>query len=119
MSLRLLLQDAPARAFALLTETHALTFRHSHAASHFDGYNGSINKPHSSKGMVEFTANDHVDLSDFRVIRPSGIHGTLGLININADVFLCLIMGAERVATIRPGEYVQRITSVEFRSSQP
>lgn len=49
--------------------------------------------------MVEFTPHEDVDLTDYRVIRTSGVHGTLGLININADVFLCIISGAVRVAT--------------------
>lgn len=49
--------------------------------------------------MVEFTAHKDVDLTDYRVLRASGVHGTLGLININADVFLCVISGAIRVAT--------------------
>ena len=118
MSLRLLLRDAPTRAFALVTETHALIFRHSQAGStSVDQGNGSTLRSGPSKGMVEFAARDEVDLSDYRVVRSSGIHGTLGLININTDVFLCLITGAVRVATIRPGETVQRIHSVEFRQS--
>lgn len=49
--------------------------------------------------MVEFTAHKDVDLTDYRVLRASRVHGTLGLININADVFLCVISGAVRVAT--------------------
>lgn len=49
--------------------------------------------------MVEFTAHEDVDLTDYHVLRASGVHGTLGLININADVFLCVISGAIRVAT--------------------
>lgn len=65
--------------------------------------------------MVEFAAISEVDLSDWRLVRPSGIHGTLGLISINTDVFLCLITDATRAAIIRPGETVQRIRSVEFR----
>lgn len=49
--------------------------------------------------MVEFTALEDVDLTGYRVLRASGVHGTLGLININADCFLCVISGAVRVAT--------------------
>lgn len=118
MSLRLLLREVPSRAFALVTETHALVFRHSQAGSSIDdGGNGTVAKPGSSKGMVEFAALNDVDLSGFRVVRSSGIHGTLGLVNINADVFLCLITGAVRVATIRPQETVHKILAVEFRQT--
>lgn len=49
--------------------------------------------------MVEFVAHKDIDLTDYRVLQASGVHGTLGLININADVFLCVISGAVRVAT--------------------
>jgi hypothetical protein len=42
------------------------------------------------------------------------VYGTLGLINIKTDVFLCVITEALPVAAVRPGENVQRITSVEF-----
>ena len=118
MSLRLLLRDAPFRAFALVTETHALIFRHSHSSSFLDEpKNGVGLGSGASKGMVEFAALDQVDLSGYRAIRSSSIYGTLGLISINADVFLCLITGASRVATIRPGETVQKIHSVEFREA--
>ena len=121
MSLRLSLREAPSRAFALLTETHALIFRHSHGgnSSNGDQFGGVVPGPRMqpSKGMVEFAPIDQVDLSDYRIVRPSGIHGTLGLININADVFLCLITGATQTATIRTGETVQRILAVEFRKA--
>ena len=59
--------------------------------------------------MVEFTAHSDVDLRDYRVLRASGVHGTLGLININADVFLCVISGAVRVAT---GMYTREALSL-------
>jgi len=38
----------------------------------------------------------------------------LGLITLNNDVFLCVITGSEEVATVRPGETVQKIFAVEF-----
>ena len=41
--------------------------------------------------------------------------GTLGLITVNNDVFLCVVSGSVKVATVRPGETVQRIHTVEFR----
>ena len=63
--------------------------------------------------MVEYTALSAVDLADYRPL-SAGVYGTLGLINTNTDVFLCVISGSVRVATVRPGETVQRIISVEF-----
>lgn len=64
--------------------------------------------------MVEFSAIDNVDLSGFRELSTATVQGTLGLVNINADVFLCTISGANRVATVRPGETIQKILSVDF-----
>ena len=118
MSLRLLLRDHPSRAFAIVTESHALVFRHSPSSSGGEPQGNGINSRSSpSKGMVEFSAIDSIDLSEYRVIRSSGIYGTLGLININADVFLCLITGSLKVASLRPWENVLKILSVEFCQS--
>ncbi len=116
MSLRILLRDCPQRSFALVTDTHALVFRHSHSSSSADAFsnNGLSSKVLALKCMVEFTTIESVDLTDYRIVRASGVHGTLGLISINTDVFLCVISGATRVATVRPGETVQRILSVDF-----
>lgn len=63
--------------------------------------------------MVEFSALSEINLTDYRPL-SSGVYGTLGLINLNADVFFCVVSGSVRVATVRPGETVQRINSVEF-----
>ena len=116
MSPQLLVRDLPSRAFAIVTETHALIFRHSQSTSNGELQSTAIyGKASPSKGMVEFSALTDVDLSDYRVIKSSGIYGTLGLININDDVFLCLINAAVRVATLRPWENVLKILSVEFR----
>lgn len=105
MSLRLLLREHPQRAFAVLTDSHALIFRHSLSSASADSSNNNETSARSSasKCMVEFTAHEDVDLTGYRVLRASGVHGTLGLININTDVFLCVISGAFRVAT---GRYV-------------
>lgn len=116
MSLKLLLREHPQRALAILTDSHALILRHSLSSTSADSSSNNETSARSSasKCMVEFTAHEDVDLTDYRVLRASGVHGTLGLININADVFLCVISGAVRVATVRPDETVQRILSVDF-----
>ena len=64
--------------------------------------------------MVEFSHLDSVHLSDYRTVRSKDVFGTLGLININLDTYLCIITAASLVATVRPGEEVQRIDAVEF-----
>ena len=118
MALRLLLRDHPQRSFALVTDTHALVFRYSSSSTTAETLSYGANaKTSASKCMVEFATLEDVDLTDYHSLRPSGVHGTLGLININADVFLCVISGAVRVATVRPSETVQRILSVEFCQS--
>lgn len=110
MSLRVLLQDHPQRAIAIAADTHALVFHHS-PPNAADG--GSLNAS-SPRSIVEFSSLKTLDLSHYRTLYHTGVHGTLGLINVNADVFLCVISKAARVATVRPGENVQRIQGVEF-----
>ncbi|KAI1113640.1 SacI homology domain-containing protein [Nemania sp. NC0429] len=64
--------------------------------------------------MVEFSPASRSLLSDFRPLMPRPIYGTLGLVSIDRDVFLCVITQASRVATLRPGETVEKIVSAEF-----
>ena len=123
-SSQLLIRDYPRRAIAIVTDSHALIFRHSHATSEAvtDGSLSSVvssrprggSEPPASKCMVEFTPASRNQLSDFRPLISCPIYGTLGLIWINYDVFLCVITQASRVATLRPGETVEKIVSVEF-----
>jgi synaptojanin len=112
MSLRVLLKDHPQRTIAIATDTHALVFRHSPSNTGDGGSYSSLKIP--PKSMVEFCDLKAIDISPYRNLYPSGAHGTLGLININTDIFLCVISKAVRVATVRPGENVQRIQAVEF-----
>jgi hypothetical protein len=65
--------------------------------------------------MVEFSALESVDLSDYKGLSLLPVQGTLGLITISDDVFICVVTGATRVATVRPGETVQKIDAVDFR----
>ncbi|KAI0401223.1 SacI homology domain-containing protein [Xylaria palmicola] len=102
-SSQLLIRDHPHRAIAIVTKSHALVFRHSPGS-----------EPPASKCMVEFAPVSRDLLSDFRPLIPRPIYGTLGLVSIDRDVFLCVITQASRVATLRPGETVEKIVSVEF-----
>ena len=67
--------------------------------------------------MVEFSAVDDVALAEYRPLNLGNAHGTLGLITVGGDIFLVVVNGASKVATVRPGETVQRIHSVGFRKS--
>ena len=100
MSLRLLLRREP-RSLAVLTDSHALILRHSLSSTSAESLsnNETDTRSQASKCMVKFTTQSGIDLRDYRVLQASGIHGTLGLININTDVFLCIISRADRVAT--------------------
>ncbi|KAI9812660.1 MAG: inositol polyphosphate 5-phosphatase [Thelocarpon impressellum] len=126
MSIRVLLRAYPHRSIALVTSSHALVFRHSPSTVE-SAANGSLSavpavqvQPTGIGGstaprcIAEFSTLDSVDLSDFRTLVAVPVQGTLGLITVNNDVFLCVVSGAARVATVRPGETVQRIHAVEF-----
>jgi hypothetical protein len=127
MSIRVLIRDYPSRAIALVTASHALIFRHSPSTA--DAIqNGSLASLQSVQAqsrtsidfqgaprcMVEFTALNSLDISDYRSLNPLPVHGTLGLITINNDVFICVVTGASKAASVRPGETVERIFGVEF-----
>ena len=65
--------------------------------------------------MVEFAERSSIDLNHFHSVTTA--KGTLGLITLNNDVFLCVITGSEEVASVRRGETVQKIYAVEFCKS--
>lgn len=120
MPIKVLLRDYP-RAVALATDAHVLIFRHSLSKTIGPGASttslGSQKETTQPQCMVEFSSIEKADLSDFRSLTSLTTLGTLGLITVNNDVFLCVVSGASRVATVKPGENVQQITSVEFRES--
>ncbi|KAI1828631.1 SacI homology domain-containing protein [Xylaria intraflava] len=123
-SSQLLIRDYPHRAIAIVTNSHALVFRHSPTTGEAvaDGSLASVVSSRArgaaesspSKCMVEFAPASRHLLSRFRPLIPRPIYGTLGLISIGRDVFLSVITHATRVATLRPGETVEKIVSVEF-----
>lgn len=119
MTIRVLLRDYPHRAVALATDSHVLTFRHSPAAAGVSTTSLSNQSEQAHpQCMVEFLDTASADLTDYRSLTSLNVQGTLGLITIANDVFLCVVSGASRVATVRPGESVQQINSVEFRMSR-
>ncbi|CAL3961944.1 unnamed protein product [Diplocarpon coronariae] len=125
MSIRVLLREYPHRSIALVTPSHALIFRHgpttndavangSLAAAPTGQGRTSIDGASAPRCMVEFTDVRSADLGEYRSLSPLPVRGTLGLITINRDVFLCVVTGAAKVASVRPGETVEKIFGVEF-----
>ncbi|KAF2239352.1 hypothetical protein EV356DRAFT_502391 [Viridothelium virens] len=141
MSIRVLLRDHPHRALALVTSAHALIFRYvssgidnhpfpsslnpsrNASTTSFQSLPASVHATGSStpsaapRCMVEFLERDAADLRDFRPLTgfgSSGVHGTLGLMTVGSDVFLCVVNSASKVAQVRERETVLRIGGVEF-----
>ncbi|KAF2098770.1 hypothetical protein NA57DRAFT_38870 [Rhizodiscina lignyota] len=122
MSIRLLIRDWPSRSIALATSSHALIFRSSGsttaepAAHNFNASSTSLpgNGPSAYKIAVEFAPLDKVELEDYRSLSSLSVYGTLGLITLQGEVFLCVVSAAAKTAAVRPGETVQRIIAVEF-----
>ena len=104
----------------LASDSHALLFRYNHSDG-LPNSDGTASNPKNlspvARCIVEFTTLQSLDLSNYRSLQASGVYGTLGLINLGPDTFLCVIVNAVCVATVRPGEAVQKIVSVEFCSS--
>jgi hypothetical protein len=125
-SSQILVRDYPHRAIAIVSSTHALILRYSQTTGEAIA-NGSLpsfssSRPRAnsasesahSKCIVEFSAVSKQLLAEYRPLTPRPIYGTLGLIALGRDVFFCVITHASRVATLRPGETVERILSVQF-----
>ena len=129
--IRLLIREHPERSIALATSTHALILKNSPpsgqannrsgyssgnaSSSSLPGLGGGNGSGFTPRCMAEFGHIDAVDLEDYRSLSFREVQGTLGLITVNNDVFLCVVSSATRVAEVRPGETVQKINSVEFR----
>lgn len=123
-SSRLLIREYPHRAIAIVSSSHALIFRYSPTTNEAIADGSLVSVPSArarngaeglvSKCMVEFAHATDDLLKDFRPLTPRPIYGTLGLISINQDVFISVITQATRVASVRPGETVERIANVDF-----
>ena len=116
--MKVYVQDRPHRTIALATDEHVLIFHHVHAGTEqafTSPSNTSLNAkvPGSApRCLVEFLSATSLDLQDYRLLTPA--KGTLGLITLNHDVFICVVTGSAEVATVRPGETVQNIFAVDF-----
>ncbi|KAJ5802239.1 uncharacterized protein N7503_004689 [Penicillium pulvis] len=102
-NLRVLCRDQPQRTIALVTAEHVLIFHYSAT----DAGSGS-----TPRCQVEFVDVASADLGAFRPLGAG--HGTLGLVTLNEDLFVCVVTTSSQAATVRPGEAVSRIDSVDF-----
>lgn len=124
-SSELYIRDYPHRSIAIVSSTHTLILRYSSSANETFGTGSHTSLPSTkqrgaggdsltAKCMVEFSPVSRRLLKDYRRLTPRPVYGTLGLISINGEVFLSIITHAVRAATVRPGETVERIASVDF-----
>jgi len=118
--MNILIQHDP-RSIALRSSganPYALIFRHSSRA-----------EDKKNRCVVEFLPwKDVSERGEYKLLQSVEVYGSLGLVDIDhgiqvpglpwltRDVFICVITGRHRVATIRPGETVDRIHAVEFYS---
>jgi hypothetical protein len=91
------------------TSEDALIFQHSlgeSAGNALPADNGT------QRCLVEFASLSSIDLKGYRTL-GSG-YGTLGLVTLDHDVFVCIVTRSSKAATVRPGETVLRIEDVDF-----
>lgn len=93
------------RSIALANDDYALVIRYA---------DRSHSKDSLHKCLLEFTQRSSIDFDKYRLLSDIEHKGCLGLIEINSDVFVCLISGSEVVASPRYGETVNLIHGVEF-----
>jgi synaptojanin len=121
-AIKLLVRDQPRRSIALATDRHALVLKGASGAGDtiFPPRSGSQTSlagagAGAPRCIAEFGAAGAVDWDEYRPLGFRDIYGTLGLIGIGGEVFLCVVTSATQAAEIRPGEVVQKINTVEFR----
>ena len=119
--MRVLVQDRPRRTLALATDDYTLVFHHVQAGTDIlpvTSNSSNVSLPGASKQasaprcMVGLVPTAKLDAPKYRLL-GSG-RGTLGLITLNQDVFICIVTSSNEVATVRPEETVQNICAVEF-----
>ena len=113
MALQIYIRPEPNRAVAVVSSlsSYALVLHRGRGVPKQTQNTSSTSRPQC---LVQFVPSASVNLSNYTLLRQSRIFGTLGLINISGDVFLCAVTSASEVANIRPSERVLRIAAVEF-----
>ncbi|KAB8202267.1 SacI homology domain-containing protein [Aspergillus parasiticus] len=107
-NLRVFSRDNPQRTLIITTDDFALIFKHGSTAP-------TINKSPSNgppRCLVEFAPLQSVDLKGYRALSDG--FGTLGLITLGEEVFLCIVTACSDAAAVRPGETISKIDSVDF-----
>ncbi|TID31090.1 hypothetical protein CANINC_000334 [Pichia inconspicua] len=101
--MNVLLRSGSKRTLALESHSHVLLFRYI---------------KETRKSAIELVPkNEFIDKQYKQLSRSkSRSHGFLGLIEMNGDVFLCVITSKITVATPIDGESVNKIVDVEFHS---
>ena len=64
---------------------------------------------------MEIQPIQNAELDEYRRLSSQPILGTLGLLALGKDVFICVVRRARKVATVRPSETIEKILQVEFR----
>ncbi|KAE8371217.1 SacI homology domain-containing protein [Aspergillus bertholletiae] len=106
--LRVFSRDNPQRTLAITTTDFALIFKHGSTAP---AINKSLNND-PPRCLVEFATLQSIDPKDYRAL-GEGV-GTLGLITLGREVFLCIVTACSDAAAVRPGERVSKIDNVDF-----
>ncbi|KAL4870163.1 hypothetical protein BDV12DRAFT_62283 [Aspergillus spectabilis] len=108
-SIRVLSRAHPVRTLIVATSEDALIFQHSLGES---AGNALPTDNGTQRCLVEFASLSSIDLKGYRTL-GSG-YGTLGLVTLDRDVFVCIVTRSSEAATVRPGETVLRIEDVDF-----
>ena len=109
MALRILAQNEPFRSIYIVAKSHVLLFSADQEAL----VSPVPSRRPTPRVEARFEALDDLDITKSKALCTSA-YGTLGMINIGSDIFICVITAASSAAVARPGEHVQRILAVEF-----
>ncbi|KAI1942334.1 Inositol-1,4,5-trisphosphate 5-phosphatase 1 [Ophidiomyces ophidiicola] len=113
MSIQVLCKDQPQRCITLVTKDgHALVLEYSSTFSEPAASLGSYPNIEQPKCIVTFLKAPSINSLQYRCLGTG--YGTLGLLTLNSDVFLCVIRNSTMVATPLPNETVRRIEDVDF-----
>lgn len=99
--MNILLRPGSKRTLALESTTHVLLFRYIHE---------------TQKCAIELIPKTSFVSQPYKQLSRTRPHGFLGLIEINDDVFLCVITSKIHAAQPLSGESINKIADVEFHS---
>ncbi|PYH47280.1 SacI domain and endonuclease/exonuclease/phosphatase family protein [Aspergillus saccharolyticus JOP 1030-1] len=105
-SLQIYTRNYPQCTVALVTPDHTLIFQ---SETRDKQHSDSETTPHC---LVELVPTSTIELEEYQLWGHG--YGTLGLIHLAEAVFVSVITGSHKAATVRPGESVFRIDTVDF-----